>query len=291
MHWGLAAPDRMQMTMPAPPRKSAKSVLVDGAVKPWHVVFLFFVSWSVAVVGAFKMAQQLGGPFKDGIRDIAIQGIFSAIILAFTVVVPEFRRSLKALFVKPAPRPSALDLGLAFALTLAWGYGLYRIAFCFPILVVDPEAFRALKFTEAVPPLEPRYLIALVGSVIVAPIGEELVFRGYLLNLWIARRGIGFALILSSLVFGAFHWERAAFAVPMGFVFALVYLRYDSLWPGILLHAVYNLLAFPWLLGGHFYAKERATIGHLSSWIPELVLALVFIPLWIAFWRRFKPRR
>lgn len=265
------------------------AALAKGAVKPWHVMFVFFVAWSVSIVGSFKLTQHLAGPFKDQMHDVALQCIFAAIILAFTAIVPEFRRTLRSLFVRPAQQPTAKALALAIAVALAWGYGLYRIAVCFPILVVHPQAFRALKFTELISPLELKYLVALLGTVIVAPIAEELVFRGWLLNLWIARRGVWFAVIVSSLAFGAFHLERAIFAAPMGVVFALVYLRYGSLWPGIFVHAAYNLLAFPWLIGGLFYVKRQDSIGQISGWIPEILISIVFVPLFIGFWRRFKP--
>jgi membrane protease YdiL (CAAX protease family) len=268
---------------------NARDALTSGAVKPWHVVFIFFVAWSVGIVGSFKATQHVDAAFRREAWELVLQGIFSAIILAFTVIVPEFRHTLKALFAKPVPRPSAIDLGFAFAITLAWGYGLYRVLVCLPILLAHPEAFRTLRFTDHLAPLEIKYLAALLGSVIVVPIGEELVFRGYLLNLWIARRGVWFAVIASSVVFGAFHLETAVFAAPMGVIFALVYLRYQSLWPGIFIHGAYNLLAFPWLLGGLFYVKPRQSIGELSSWIPEFVIAALFIPLFILFWRRFKP--
>jgi membrane protease YdiL (CAAX protease family) len=274
--------------MPSKPT-NARSALTSGAVKPWHVVFLFFVAWSVAIVGSFKMTQHVDAAFRREAWDLVLQGIFSVIILAFTVIVPEFRRTLTSLFVKPRLKPSTNDVGLALALALAWGYGLYRVLICLPILLSHPEAFSTLRFTDRLPPLEARYLVAILGSVIVAPIAEELVFRGYLLNLWIARRGVWFAVACSSVVFGAFHLETVLFATAMGIILALVYLRYDSLWPGIFIHAAYNLLAFPWLLGGLFYVKPRQSVGELSSWIPEFVIAVLFIPLAIAFWRRFKP--
>ena len=274
--------------MPSHPT-NARDALARGAVKPWHVVFLFFVAWSVAVVGSFKATQNIGVTFRQEARDVVLQGIYSAIILIFIVVVPEFRRTLKSLFAKAIPKPTAVDICLAFALALAWGYGLYRVLVCLPILLAHPEAFRTLRFGDLLPPPEIKYLVALLGSVVVAPIAEELVFRGYLLNLWAARHGVWFAVIASSVVFGAFHLETAVFAAPLGIIFALVYLRYDSLWPGIVIHAAYNLLAFPWLLGGLFYVKPRASIGELSRWIPEFVIAVLFIPLAILFWRRFKP--
>ena len=268
---------------------TAREALARGAVKPWHVVFLFFVAWSVAIVGSFKATQHVDAAFRRETWDLVLQGIFSLIILAFTSIVPEFRRTLKCLFIRPAPTPSAADVCIATSLALAWGYGLYRVLVCLPVLLAQPEAFQALRYGDLLPPLEVKYLAALLGSVVVAPFAEELVFRGYLLNLWAVRHGVWFAVIVSSLVFGAFHLETAAFAAPMGVIFALVYLRYDSLWPGILVHAAYNLLAFPWLIGGFFYVKPRASIGELSSWIPEFVIAVLFIPLAILFWRRFKP--
>jgi membrane protease YdiL (CAAX protease family) len=269
--------------------ENARDALTGGAVKPWHVMFIFFVAWSVAIVGSFKATQHIDAAFRREAWDLVLQGIFSAIIIAFTVIVPEFRLTLKGLFARPVPKPSAIDLGFAFALTLAWGYGLYRVLVCLPILLAHPESFRALRFTELLAPLEIKYLVAVLGTVIVAPMAEELVFRGYLLNLWIARRGVWFAVIASSVVFGAFHLETAVFAAPMGIVYALVYLRYQSLWPGIFIHAAYNLFALPWLLGGLFYVKPRQSIGELSSWIPEFAIAVLFIPLFILFWRRFKP--
>ncbi|MGZ5037214.1 MAG: CPBP family intramembrane glutamic endopeptidase [Usitatibacter sp.] len=268
-----------------------KRLLIEGAVKPWHVIFVFFVAWSVGIVGGFKMTQGVAGEFRLQAWDAAVQGIYSTILLAFVAVVPEFRRALGALFTKPRIAPTRNDLAIVFGLSLAWGYGMYMLAICLPILLAHPSAFAALRFTEALPRFEIKYLVAMLGSVLVAPIAEELFFRGYLLNLWIARRGIVFGVVASSIVFGAFHRQTALFAAPMGLLLALVYLRYDSLWPSILVHAAYNLLAFPWLLAGLFYVKSPDDPGHLSRWIPELVMSALFVPLLFLFWRRFNPSR
>jgi membrane protease YdiL (CAAX protease family) len=271
-----------------PLRAKAKSVLVDGAVRPWHVVFLIVVSWVVGIVGGTKATQHADASVRSELQVIAIQVIYSVIILAFVVVVPELRKSLPALFARPAMRPSARDLTLALSLMLAWGYGLYKIAVCYPVLLFHPEAYRALGFLETVAPFQLKYLAYFVGAVLVAPLAEELMFRGYLLNLWMTRIGVWLAVISSTLLFGVLHWQNTLFAIPLGCILALVYLRYDSLWPGILLHALYNLLSFAWLLGGLFL-KRKDSIDQIGNWIPELVIAALFIPLSILFWRRFKP--
>jgi len=267
---------------------TSKSILVHGAVKPWHVLFLFTVSWAVSIVGSYKITEHIDLANRMAIRDTVMDAIEASIILAFTVIVPEFRRSLATLFARPRSRPSAADLGIAFAVALGWGYGVYRAVVCLPLLLLRPDLYQSLRYTEALGSFGVEYLAFWAGAVVVAPVAEELIFRGYLLNLWAARWGVWPALIVSSLVFGLFHWERAVFAAPIGLILGLVYLRYDSLWPGIFLHAAYNALASPWLLGQFFVVKHREIAGHIAQWIPEIVIAVLAIPLFIIFWRRFK---
>jgi membrane protease YdiL (CAAX protease family) len=263
--------------------------LTQGAVRAWHVVFIITISMLVADVASLYATRGESAAFRPLARELMRYLISSAVILAFIVAVPEFRQSLPALFARPS-QARAVDLAVAFAFTLCWGYGIYRFVICLPVVLAHPHAFRVLNFHEALPPFEARYLLLHAGTVLVAPVAEELLFRGYLMNLWISRWGLWAGVLLSSLVFGLFHVERVAFAAPLGIIFALVYLRYDSLWPGIALHASYNLLAFPWLLGGFFYVKQKATFAQIESWAAEIILSLVFIPMAIVFWRRFGPR-
>lgn len=80
-----------------------------------------------------------------------------------------------------------------------------------------------------------------VGGVI-APLGEEALFRGVLYG-WLRRKwGPLAGTIVSALLFGIPHWNPywAAFATVMGMVLAVVYEKSGSLWPPILLHMSYN---------------------------------------------------
>jgi membrane protease YdiL (CAAX protease family) len=272
-----------------PPSRPSKSMLVHGAVKPWHVLFLYGVCFVTSIVAGERLTRAEDPAYRHELWDITLHVLSSFMILVLTIVVPEFRRSLPVLFSAGIAKLKLRDFALALAVMLCWGYGLYRVAFCFPLLLAYPEAFRALYFGEQLRQFEPKYLLLLFGAIIAAPLGEELVFRGFLLNLWVERWGVWPAIIASSILFGFFHWERALFATAGGVIYALVYLKYETLWPGILMHATYNLLAMEWLLGGFFYVKQKATIGEISSWLPEVVLSLLFIPALVLFWRRFKP--
>lgn len=80
-----------------------------------------------------------------------------------------------------------------------------------------------------------------VGGVI-APLGEEALYRGVLYG-WLRRKwGPLAGTIVSALIFGISHWNPywAAFATVMGVVLAVVYEKSGSLWPSILLHMSYN---------------------------------------------------
>ena len=277
----------MTRTRPLLPR--SKSVLVDGAVRPWHVVFLFTVCWAVGHVASFYLTKSEDPGLRGELRVLVLQAIYGGLLLAITIIVPELRRSLPLLFNRKAKRWNPRDIGLALLVLLLWGYGLYRIAICFPAIVINPEAFRILRLYESPTYFSSKWLVWLIASVLVAPLAEELVFRGFLLNLWMARWGTWPAILISSVVFGLYHFELTVFAACCGVIFALVYLKFDSLWPGIFLHAAYNLLAAPWLLGGFFYVKEKATADQITNWIPELVLAVLFVPVLILFLRRFNP--
>jgi membrane protease YdiL (CAAX protease family) len=84
---------------------------------------------------------------------------------------------------------------------------------------------------------------------VVAPICEELFFRGYFFNALKTWRGLWPAALITGLVFGGIHVGSApaAYLVPLaffGFALCLLYQRTGSLYPCMALHALNNSLAF-----------------------------------------------
>lgn len=89
--------------------------------------------------------------------------------------------------------------------------------------------------------LESPAWLFVVGA-IVAPIVEEIFFRGFLFQGFRQKYGWMPALFLSSAIFGAAHLDPVSL-IPtfvLGCVLAVVYHRSNSVWPGILLHAAIN---------------------------------------------------
>lgn len=81
---------------------------------------------------------------------------------------------------------------------------------------------------------------------ILAPVSEELIFRGVLFRTWAKRYGPWLGACFSSAIFAVIHWYSPlgiASVFMSGMIFAWVTWRTGSLWPALLIHAAGNLIA------------------------------------------------
>jgi uncharacterized protein len=93
---------------------------------------------------------------------------------------------------------------------------------------------------------------------IVAPVLEEMIFRGLLqtsvCNMlgWTRRWGIviGCAVLFAGIHLSAVSWPALPALFVLGLILGWLYERTGSLWPGIVAHAGYNLLSVALLLAG-----------------------------------------
>ena len=89
-------------------------------------------------------------------------------------------------------------------------------------------------------------VLALVSAVVVAPLFEELVFRGLVFATFRRRYGFFVSALWSGVVFAILHgygWAGFASVLWSGVIWAWSYERTRSLVPGMLAHAIVNLLA------------------------------------------------
>ncbi len=92
----------------------------------------------------------------------------------------------------------------------------------------------------------PVLIAFILYGVVVAPIAEEMIFRGFLFNLGLRYGNFWVGAIFSSLLFGAAHGDLELF-LPLtlvGFVLAIVYYRSRNLVASMLTHASFNAIAF-----------------------------------------------
>jgi membrane protease YdiL (CAAX protease family) len=98
----------------------------------------------------------------------------------------------------------------------------------------------------------PEIVLAVVLLVLVAPVGEEVFYRGFLFGGLRGRLGFWGAALISGGLFGLSHVAGGAVLVPLLFVFGLtqafLYERRRSLVAPIAAHAMFNLIGFAVIL-------------------------------------------
>jgi len=91
-----------------------------------------------------------------------------------------------------------------------------------------------------------EYILAFVTLIIVAPLAEEVLFRGYLYG-WLRKKmPIWLAMLLTSALFGFLHgqWNVGINVFALSLVLCSLREVTGSIWAGILLHMLKNGLAF-----------------------------------------------
>ncbi|MCL2281641.1 MAG: CPBP family intramembrane metalloprotease [Dehalococcoidia bacterium] len=98
------------------------------------------------------------------------------------------------------------------------------------------------------------WLLLFVATVVVAPVFEESLFRGFLfVGLQSSRIGVVGTVILTSLVWALLHMQYNLFGMfaimVMGVVLGVTRYKTHSLWSAIIVHAMWNGMAFLQALG------------------------------------------
>ncbi len=133
-------------------------------------------------------------------------------------------------------------------------------------------------------PLGPNTLIV-VSLVLLAPIVEEVFFRGFLLRRFATKWSLGTGVVTASILFALLHanWIGAFCA---GVVLSLLYFRSGSLWVPIAVHSVNNLLA----VAASVSLAGWTTVSELQAGWPWGLACLVLGGLWFAvFLQRWWP--
>ena len=87
--------------------------------------------------------------------------------------------------------------------------------------------------------------IFVIGSAVIAPIYEELLFRGIIFPTLIQKTNFTIALVLSSLIFAVLHFHLSALLplFVLSIILSITYLYTSTIWASISLHALFNLIS------------------------------------------------
>jgi len=197
---------------------------------------------AIAILSPFLIFSLL--TLLEGIASGVFHKFYAIKVILALAVLYFFKREYK--FNKPNYIVESLAIGLLVA--ILW------------IVLVPLNEAQNNEIGQALSAMPTLLLIAwwvfrLIGFLVVAPIIEELMFRGYLISR-IAGQEINLnkqpqfhlaALIISSVIFGVLHtaWFIGILA---GLMFALVRYRTQSISNAVLAHAMANLCVVIWAL-------------------------------------------
>jgi uncharacterized protein len=135
--------------------------------------------------------------------------------------------------------------------------------------------------------------IYILSVVVLAPIIEELLFRGVLLSRWSAKWGMRKAVLISALAFSIIHFDKLGkflFALCM----SILYLRTQTLLVPIAAHALHNAIAIAiTIVAAHNVgASANNTIDHFLSraWVKGACFA-VTLPMIVSYLYRNWPKK
>ena len=133
-------------------------------------------------------------------------------------------------------------------------------------------------------------LLVIITFCLVAPVTEEFLFRGIILQRWATKRGICTGLISSSLLFGFVHPNPIGLSLA-GMIWGVLYIKTRSLVVPIAFHALNNIVAvLPQLLpADSSNSKSTLTIQNLQSfWWIGVVMMVFSLPLLLRFvWKNW----
>ena len=205
---------------------------------PGQVMALGMASVALSLLVAGLVFQFSGDVPAHAVSIVA--NLFGMIALPLGYLAWQRLDVVKSLRCVPLSAPQTLwILGIVIAIVPAvlalgqWNQGL-----------VPPPPEYLERVDEAMPDSGMEWIVAILAMVVVAPIAEEIVFRGMVQQA--ARRAVGrwFSLIFTGVVFAVWHgqlWNVAALTL-VGLFLGLVFEATGSLLASIAAHAAYNFV-------------------------------------------------
>jgi membrane protease YdiL (CAAX protease family) len=191
---------------------------------------------------------------------------------------------------RPIDSRSLPEISLIIGLALILGIGCWSI-----LVLIEARANSNWTYTwwglmtqtdfEKIRWVKSWLVANVISGVILVPITEEIIFRGLILRRLISKYNARTAIWLSSLIFALFHFDKSFIGSFFhGVIFAVLAIKFASLYVPMVVHGAYNLLVFfARTYFGYFLAVDKLKIESIAYWAPEIVclaLGIVFFTVY-----------
>jgi len=134
-------------------------------------------------------------------------------------------------------------------------------------------------------------ILSIITFVLIAPICEEIIFRGILLGRLTAKYNLNIGIISSSFVFGFLHTDFVSFTL-FGILLSLLFIKSNSLMGPIIVHISFNTTS---VILDHYYLLANLPKGFISNlqlmhiFIIAMILILISLSWMIPFLKKNWP--
>jgi len=227
---------------------------VEPSPVPWSTREVWLGLVGIALWGGAFVALRAGAaylPFQLDPGLIISLGELLLLVPVWFLAMRKYRVNWAGLGLRPFP-PPAVGLGcglMTLSFLFNFIYGLILGLFGQRIQVDLVPVFAGL---------ESPWLL-LLGGAVIAPLVEEIFFRGFIFAGLAPRFGWQRAALISAFIFALVHLSLTAL-LPifiLGYIFALLYYLSGSLWPAIFMHILTNSLA----LGAAYLVANAEQFG------------------------------
>jgi membrane protease YdiL (CAAX protease family) len=233
---------------PGPPPATWRAI----EALPVGLIALGATALVAAILVAVFPSHTIGGDLRESAAAFAFANMFQEVFLIGSVVFwirYVNHGSLLSLGLPPRNALKDIGVGVGTAVLMLFASGLVLVAVR---ALVDLVAGHPVSGPEQVPDTVKGGYLAVTGVVVVilAPMAEETLFRGFLYKALRRRFRVWPAALISALFFGLVHFQGLRFLliIPslmvVGIALALAYERRQSLLASIVAHATFNLLGF-----------------------------------------------
>ncbi len=233
-----------------------------------------FVTLGSAVVGVdlAEIAELMEGEIEATVAQQQMLGRFLGVTYAVTMglmilVTLWYRRARHGR--GPVVKLSAKGFNPTI---LLWGFVMMTAA----SVVVEP-----LITALPMPPMDMygRGVWALLSLVVMAPLFEEFLCRGIILESARTKYGAAAAVFISAAFFGVMHGYPAMIinAFVVGLVFGFVYVQSRSLLSTVILHALNNGIAYLFLMLGMEHLTMRQLVGNPDVYLVMYVVCVAIL--------------
>jgi len=218
--------------------KASKTWGVAGAI---GFGALAYIVPQLAIAGMWPFLAHVL-PFSDNVQNFAYMGLLEALtILAIILIVRAYGQKLYDVGVGSVRwrfigwALGGLLIYLALTIAISWMASIFT--------PIDFDQAQDVGFTS---PTGIELACVFFGLVILPPIAEELLFRGFIYKGIRSKLHFIPTAIIVSLLFALAHgqWNVGLDVFALSLVLCFLREKTNSLWPGIFLHALKNLLAF-----------------------------------------------